>query len=291
MKHQTKKLQVKDCELQVTEAIHLDSDILVLVLHGGPGSGADPVIQLPAFQELENHFSMVYFDQRGSGKSEYSLLKGLTIEQITEDVKAVADYCKETYPEKHLCLWGGSFGGLLGLLFLARYPTMVEKAILSSPAINLSDKRVLEKIAEQVGNHEMSLPQQNHNLQAETLKVAEQYQGKERIDRVYHLSEFVQWISENPNPVQGAEGLWHFYAMKDWIFDCDMTSSIANLKVKTKFFMGMEDPFLPADILIQAVENYPNENVTLETFSPCGHGVFDDCKEAFCEKCIAFYQG
>ena len=35
-----------------------------------------------------------YFDQRGSGKSEYDLRNGLTIEQITTDVFAVVEVMK-----------------------------------------------------------------------------------------------------------------------------------------------------------------------------------------------------
>ena len=40
------------------------------------------------------HLCSFYFDQRGSGKSEYDLRNGLTIEQITTDVFAVVEVIK-----------------------------------------------------------------------------------------------------------------------------------------------------------------------------------------------------
>ena len=62
----------------------LCSKIGILFFHGSPGSGAHALMQLSPF----------YFDQRGSGKSEYNLRNGLTIEQITTDVFAVVEVIK-----------------------------------------------------------------------------------------------------------------------------------------------------------------------------------------------------
>lgn len=276
------KLQSNGCLLNVTKIYNKNSKDVIVVLHGGPGSGAGPVMNLPAFKTLEKTFSMVYFDQRGSGKSEYDLTKGLTIEQITDDVKCVVEYTNNEFKNQNVYLWGGSFGGLLGLLFLQRYPTLVKKSIISSPAIFISNPYCIdaqEKYFKEIFSQ--FLPQ----------NIINKYINNTSYNMVDIMSsdEFSQWIHENKQPIKGHEAIWHTYAMHEWFIDCDMRSSIKDIKIKTLFLMGIEDSYLPANILIDAIKQYPNKNVSLKTFSPCGHGVFDDCKDEFVKICSNFY--
>lgn len=276
------KIESNGCLLNVTKVTNQKSKDVIVVLHGGPGSGADPVMNLPAFKTLEETFSMVYFDQRGSGKSEYDLTKGLTIEQITDDVKCVVEYTKNEFKNQNVHLWGGSFGGLLSLLFLQRYPTLVSKSVISSPSIYISNLYSIssqEKYFKEIFSQ--FLPE----------NIVDKYIKNNDYNMIEIMSsdEFNEWIHENKQPIQGHEAIWHTYAMHEWFINCDMRSSIKDIKIKTLFLMGIEDPYLPANILIDAVKEYPNENVSLKTFSPCGHGVFDDCKEEFCKICSDFY--
>ena len=60
------------------------------------------------FKNLRNG-SNVLFDQRGSGKSEYNLRNGLTIEQITTDVFAVVEVIKTMGYRKTVVLWVDRF--------------------------------------------------------------------------------------------------------------------------------------------------------------------------------------
>lgn len=282
MSKENLRIPAKGCNLNVTKVVNEGSNSVIVVLHGGPGSGAQPVMNLPAFQILEQTFSMVYFDQRGSGESEYDLTNELSVEQITDDVKCIVDYIKEEFKGKKVYLWGGSFGGLLGLLFLKKYPLAVDKAIISSPSILPSDEYTQRSMFHFL--QEMSsnfLPDYLVNK----IKALDTF-GEDLSD----IPGFSDWIKENKKPMEGYEGIWHAHAMRKWYMECDMRSSIKDIQIKTLFLMGMEDPFISAQVLIDAVEQYPNENVTLKTFSPCGHGVFDDCKDEFCKVCTDFYQ-
>ncbi|MEG2813209.1 MAG: alpha/beta hydrolase, partial [Oscillospiraceae bacterium] len=259
---------------------------VVVVLHGGPGSGAQPLMDLPAFQALEKEFSCVYFDQRGSGKSEYDLTNELSIKQITQDVKSVVDYCKEEFAGQPVYLWGGSFGGLLSLLFLEKYPTAVDKAIISSPAIHIASKYTQQF---QLNEIKSTFP---HLFGQENLlyeKIGKVISNATSVNEIMDIKEFSDWIFENRKPMKGFEGLWHAFAMRKWMSDTDMRSSIKNIQIKTLFLMGVEDPIIPANELIEAVAEYKNDKVDLKLFSPCGHAVFEDCKDEFVKTCKQFY--
>lgn len=278
------KLPSNGCDLHVTVMDHVQAQQVIVVLHGGPGSGAQPVIDLPAMDTLAQSFAMVHFDQRGSGQSTYHLSHRLTKEQIVEDVKCVVDYTRERFPDKDVMLWGGSFGGLLGLLFMEAYPDAVKRAVLSSPAIWIGHNNdpafpmeYMKKCANALGDtHIAELVDQTSVTES---AFAELFDSKTIAD----------WFASYQEPIKGHEGIWHIHAMREWINSCDMRSSVADIQIPTLFLQGMDDPLCPAPILLDAIRQYPNENVTLKTFSPCGHGVFDDCTEAFCNICSAFY--
>ena len=97
------------CILTLYGKSQLCSKIGILFFHGSPGSGAHALMQLAPFQELEKWQQCFYFDQRGSGKSEYDLRNGLTIEQITTDVFAVVEVMKNNGIQKNCGSLGGSF--------------------------------------------------------------------------------------------------------------------------------------------------------------------------------------
>ncbi len=99
--------------------------VFLIWLHGGPGIGSLPDRTFSAFQELENNFAVVYFDQRGQGMSQgnYSKEK-YSIWEMAKDVKALALILKQKYgQDSKLFLMGGSWGGALGTVALIDIPT------------------------------------------------------------------------------------------------------------------------------------------------------------------------
>lgn len=83
------QIQSKDCLLQVYACGRFDRGTAIIFLHGGPGSGAQAIMELPAFRALEEDALCIHFDQRGSGASSYDLKKGLCIDTLTNDVLRV----------------------------------------------------------------------------------------------------------------------------------------------------------------------------------------------------------
>lgn len=98
----------------------------VLVFHGGPG-GASRLRHAEAFDRRK--FRVVFFDQRGCGRSQPS---GETAHNTTADLlQDVARLLDFLDIKEKVILLGGSWGATLALLFAEKYPERVKALLLS----------------------------------------------------------------------------------------------------------------------------------------------------------------
>ncbi len=96
---------------------------VLLFLHGGPGSANLAKLRLQT-PELEQHFVVVNWDQPGAGKSappgfDY---RQLSIEQMVSDSHELVTSLEARFGVKKIYLLGFSWGTILGLSLVARYP-------------------------------------------------------------------------------------------------------------------------------------------------------------------------
>ena len=96
---------------------------LLLVLHGGPGS-ADIGTASRYQRDLEKHFLVVNWDQRGVGKSGYQQ-GSLSIEQLIADATELIRLLLTRFGQRKMMLLGHSWGSALGLLVTHRHPELV----------------------------------------------------------------------------------------------------------------------------------------------------------------------
>ena len=98
---------------------NLESDVIILFLHGGPGGNASQATFIPSFQDIENSYAFAYWDQRASGLSQGNPDKStFTVEQFVEDTYYVIEALNVRYPGKQIFLFGHSWGGALGAAYL-----------------------------------------------------------------------------------------------------------------------------------------------------------------------------
>lgn len=99
---------------------------VLLVLHGGPGSTWDQFSDL--FRDWENHFTMVYWSQRGAGKtyrkSGSSVGGTMTITRMVDDGIAICEYLMQHLNKDRLFLLGHSWGSLLGVRMVQKRPAL-----------------------------------------------------------------------------------------------------------------------------------------------------------------------
>ena len=96
---------------------------LLLVLHGGPGS-ADIATASYYQRDLEKHFLVVNWDQRGAGKSGYQQ-DSLSVEQFVSDATELIQLLLLRFDQRKVVLLGHSWGSALGLLVTHRHPELV----------------------------------------------------------------------------------------------------------------------------------------------------------------------
>ena len=107
---------------------------ILLWLHGGPGNVAMP-LYMHYGAALEQHFTVVYWDQRGSGKS-YSpsvAPASMTLDQFVSDTHELTNWLKRRFNQDKIFLVGHSWGGLLGLHVIDKHPIDYYAFVAVSP--------------------------------------------------------------------------------------------------------------------------------------------------------------
>jgi pimeloyl-ACP methyl ester carboxylesterase len=96
---------------------------LLLYLHPGPGT-ADLALLRNQCPDLERHFVVVNWDQRGAGKT-FPITFGagaLSMAQLVEDTHQLILYLKQRFGVNKIYLMGFSWGTALGLTMADKYP-------------------------------------------------------------------------------------------------------------------------------------------------------------------------
>jgi proline iminopeptidase len=98
----------------------------VVLLHGGPGT-SEAALFRHFNSELEQSFLMVYWEQRGAGRSYRSSIPpdSMTIDQFVRDLDDLVELVRAQFHKRQVVLLGHSWGSAIGLLYAARHPEKV----------------------------------------------------------------------------------------------------------------------------------------------------------------------
>lgn len=113
---------------------------ILLYLHSGPGSSE--MVSFRTYQsKLEEHFTVVLWEQRGTGKS-YSDTIGadtMTIDMMVSDAGEVIQYLLDKFKQQKLFVVGHSWGSLLGVLTIQEYPQYIYAYVGSGQIVKPDD--------------------------------------------------------------------------------------------------------------------------------------------------------
>jgi pimeloyl-ACP methyl ester carboxylesterase len=98
----------------------------VILLHGGPGA-SEAALFRRFNAALEDEFLMVYWEQRGTGRSYRSTIppESMTIDRFVRDLDDVVELVRGRFDKRRVVLLGHSWGSAIGLLYAARHPEKV----------------------------------------------------------------------------------------------------------------------------------------------------------------------
>src|ERR1700689_1905399 len=119
---------------------------VLLFIHGGPGSPMMPeswVFQRP----WEDFFTVVQWDQRGSGKT-FSASgrqpdKSMTLEQMQADAEQLIDLLRQSYGKKKIFLVAHSFGSVLGVRVAQHRPDALYAYIGIGQVVNAVQNEIV----------------------------------------------------------------------------------------------------------------------------------------------------
>lgn len=100
----------------------------VVVLHGGPG--ADHEYLRPGFDALAHGRELIYYDQRGGGRSPVARDVPVGWTEQVADLEAL----RRHWALEQMTVVGYSWGGLLALLYGLEHPGRIKRWALVSPA-------------------------------------------------------------------------------------------------------------------------------------------------------------
>lgn len=120
-------LESKGAKMPIWVKGNKASKMFILFLHGGPEGGSSQYYTIfPSHKEIEEHFAIVYWDQRMCGMSQGNpSMIDATLEQFTEDLDKVVSLINHKYDEPEIFLMGHSWGGALGTNYLLENQTKI----------------------------------------------------------------------------------------------------------------------------------------------------------------------
>ena len=248
-----------------------------VVLHGGPGAHHDYL--LPGFDALADGRTLVYYDQRGGGRSPVAREIAVGWEEHVADLEAL----RAIWGLERLTIAGYSWGALLALLYATRHPGRVERLALVSPApVWLAMRERFEA--------EFARRNLDPELQAERKRLRES--GLRESDpaayqqRVFELSVVPYFFDParardlTPFRVTGRtqQEVWSSLG------DFDLRPAIATLRVPAIVLHGSDDP-IPAENAeaVSAALGAP-----LHRLDRCGHVPYVERPDAFVPLLSAF---
>lgn len=198
---------------------------LLLFLHGGPGSPQTGA-QHKFNRELEKHFLVVNWDQRGGGKSYRPDMKAeeLTLEQLLSDAVELTRHLLQRFGKDKLYVMGQSMGALMGLQFAERHPELIQAYV----GIN----QPVDRIREEERSYEFTLQEAKRRNIRKAIRALEEV-GPPVNGSYKSINDLVTqrtWLTKFGGVTYEKSGLW---INLHYIFSSHLT-----WKERTRFMKG-----------------------------------------------------
>ena len=117
----------------------------LVIVHGGPGASESALFR-HYDAGLEQHFLVVYWEQRGAGRSYNADIPGasMTIAQFVRDLDAVVDQVRQRFDKEKVVILAHSWGTVPGLMYTAAHPEKVAAYVGVSQIANVPEELELE---------------------------------------------------------------------------------------------------------------------------------------------------
>lgn len=248
----------------------------IIVLHGGPDF--DHGYLLPDMDRLADRFRLIYYDQRGRGRSaEEVVAEDVTLESDVGDLERV----RQHFGLKSAALLGHSWGAVLALEYALRHRERVSFMILMNPApVSVRDLAVFRKAyvaklgADSEKQREIVASAAYQAGDPETVAARYRLHFKPALERPEDYERLMAAMKAGFIR-QGKEGILKARAVEErlmrdtWQVDgYDLLPKLQTLNIPTLVIAGDHD-FIPQEIAAHIAQAIPKAR--LVTLGNCGH--------------------
>jgi pimeloyl-ACP methyl ester carboxylesterase len=116
----------------------------LILLHGGPGASESALFR-HYDAALERHFLVVYWEQRGTGRSYHFDIpsQSMTVAQFLRDLDEVVDLVRRRFHKKKVVLIGHSWGTVLGTIYAWQHPEKIAAYVGVAQVADVPEQRRL----------------------------------------------------------------------------------------------------------------------------------------------------
>ena len=248
----------------------------ILVLHGGPG--LDQSYLQPQMLELAKQHEVIFYDQRGSGKSLDTTMEAtyFNLKQFTKDVEAV----RQQLGIDKVIVLGHSFGGLLGMSYAITYPEHVSKLILvaTTPADISGIMASAQEIAKRTAPFEEELYPLSDYQELEKLDAAQIAKLHRKLFSVYmHDPKDADKLTLTMSAESVRSG-FKVYEMFSKSLFINLFPQLKKLQIPTLIIHGTSD-IVPMWTVEQIQKAIPNAQ--LKVIENCGHFSYIEKQDEF----------
>jgi proline iminopeptidase len=242
----------------------------VVVLHGGPGAHHDYL--LPGFDALATGRTLLYYDQRGGGRSPVPRTVPVGWREHVADLEAL----RNTWGFDRLTLLGYSWGGLLALLYATEHRSRVARLALVSPAPSWRAARLEFEQRFQQRNLSPALQAERQRLRESGLRERDPEAFQQRLFELSVMPYFhdpARARDLTPFRVTGRTQ----HEVWESLGDYDLRPELPRIQVPALVLHGEDDP-IPIE---SARETAQGLGAEFHPVARCGHVPYVEALETF----------
>jgi pimeloyl-ACP methyl ester carboxylesterase/membrane protease YdiL (CAAX protease family) len=269
----------------------------VIVLHGGPGMS-----EMGFFRHfnapLERHFTVVHWDQRGTGKSfDRDLpISSMRLEQFIADLDELVDIVRRRFGKEKVAILGHSWGSSLGAIYAARFPAKVSVYV---GAAQIGDAAAAESasysfgLAEAERRHDNSALKKLRSIGPPPYPARSVFVERTVLNRMDgQMGVRILWkagralfgrpessILDLPNLVRGFR--FTLDAMWAEVSTLNLLKLAPALQMPVVIFVGRRDHWVPPETSVAYFDALTAPSKHLVWFEQSGHEAFVDEPEKF----------
>lgn len=239
----------------------------LVAVHGGPG--ADHVNLKDTLEPLADHFQILFYDQRGHGRSDHSTSEFWNQRTWATDLKSLCDAVGLRRP----VVLGSSFGGRVALTYAGLFPGHARGIILANASGGGADNQLSIEIFRRLGGAEAAAAAERDFAEnsAESRAEFRRVCGPLYSSKPWSAEELQQ---QRDRSIQTPDVNLHFFRdeaprFSPWSLLDRVTSPVLLLA-------GEDDPVCPLAVVEELARRLPADTTNLVRLPGARHAVFRD---------------